>query len=252
MISMFRYAFQWLRSLLFVTQMYVMMAVIGIGMIPWVYWHPDGAFHVVRLYCKYIRWTARWMIGLDSQVRGPVPTGEVLVAAKHQSFFDVILLVSVLPRPKFIMKDSIRYMPILGFYGRKVHCVAVKRGQRATAIRKMVEGVMSGKTRAGQLIIYPQGTRVGAGDKHPYKVGTAALYEAMGSECVLAATNVGVFWPRMGVYRKPGLAVAEFLTPPVSHGLDRDSFMREIEDRIEGASDALMDEGRDSIPAAFR
>jgi 1-acyl-sn-glycerol-3-phosphate acyltransferase len=32
-------------------------------------------------------------------VRGTPPTGEVVVAAKHQSFFDIILIYSAMPRP---------------------------------------------------------------------------------------------------------------------------------------------------------
>jgi len=52
---------------------------------------------------------------------------------------------------------------------------------------------------------------------------------------------VGVFWPRTGIYRKPGLAVVEFL-PPIAPGLGRDAFMDQLESNIEGRSNALMRE----------
>ena len=38
---------------------------------------------------------------------------------------------------------------------------------------------------------------------HPDKGGTAALYAETGQPCVPAATNVGLFWPRSGLLRKP-------------------------------------------------
>lgn len=56
-----------------------------------------------------------------------------------------------------------------------------------------------------------------------------------------AATNVGVFWPRHGIYRKPGLAVVEFLTP-IKSGLPTQEFMAELKDVVETASDRLMAE----------
>jgi 1-acyl-sn-glycerol-3-phosphate acyltransferase len=52
---------------------------------------------------------------------------------------------------------------------------------------------------------------------------------------VPAATNVGVFWPRTGIYRKPGLAVVEFL-PRIEQGLSQDAFMAELEQVSKTAS----------------
>jgi 1-acyl-sn-glycerol-3-phosphate acyltransferase len=65
------------------------------------------------------------------------------------------------------------------------------------------------------------------------------LYHDTGQACVPAATNVGQFWPRTGILRKPGLAVVEFL-PPIAPGLDNQTFMEKIETQIEDASDRLM------------
>lgn len=232
---------QYLRSLLFVGQMYLMMAVLAVYFTPWAIVDRRGASAGIRSYCRYVRWSAAWMIGLKSEIRGVVPDGEVLIASKHQSFFDIILICSVCPRPKFIMKAGLKRAPILGWYAQRIGCVAVERGKRREAMRQMMQGVEDGRTEPGQLIIYPQGTRVAPGAHLPYKVGVAVLYEETGQACVPAATNVGVFWPRTGIARKPGLAVVEFL-PEVAPGLSNEAFMAEIETRIESASDRLMAE----------
>jgi 1-acyl-sn-glycerol-3-phosphate acyltransferase len=163
----------------------------------------------------------------------------VLIAAKHQSFFDIILIVSALPRPKFIMKKELLWAPIVGWYATRIGCVPVDRGRRGEAMKKMVADVRSGLAQPGQLIIYPQGTRVAAGARKPYKVGVGVLYAQIGQDCVPAATNVGVFWPRHGLLRKPGLAVVEFL-PRIPAGLSVEQFMTRIEPEVEGASDRLM------------
>ena len=68
---------------------------------------------------------------------------------------------------------------------------------------------------------------------------TGLLYEQLGQTCVPAATNVGVFWPKRGILRRPGLAVMEFL-PPIAPGLAVPDFMARIEAEVETASSRLM------------
>ncbi len=238
---------QWLRSLAFNAQMYLVMLPIGLAFAPWALVSRRGAMAACHAYCRWVRWTARWMIGLRTEVRGTPPTGEVIVAAKHQSFLDIILIYSAVPAGKFIMKKELVWAPLLGQYALRIGCIPVDRGKRGAAIRKMVADVQAGRSLPGQLIIFPQGTRVAPGVKAPYKIGTAALYAESGQDCVPVATNVGVFWRRRGVMRHPGLAVVEFL-PPIPAGLPAETFMQHLEAAIETRSDALMDEARPTLP----
>ncbi|SPJ23523.1 1-acyl-sn-glycerol-3-phosphate acyltransferase [Palleronia abyssalis] len=232
---------QYLRSLIFTVQMYAAMALMGLWWLPIAMRQDDGAHRAVRSYCRYVRWSAAWMIGLKSEVRGTVAEGEVMIAAKHQSFFDIIMLCSVLPAPKFIMKKELTRAPVLGWFALKMGCVPVDRGKKGQAIAKMMADVQKGRTRAGQLIIYPQGTRVAPGVKLPYKTGTAVLYGQLDQTCVPVAVNVGVFWPRMGIAKKPGLAVIEFLKP-IPPGLTKHEFVEQLSTAVEGRSNELMTE----------
>src|SRR6056297_4344256 len=235
------YVLQWLRSLVFVVQMYLAMAVLGIVFLPWALLSPRGARTACKTFCRWVRWSARWMVGLRTEVRGTPPSDEVLIAAKHQSFLDIILICGAVPAGKFIMKRELMWAPVIGQYGLKIGCVPVDRGKRSQAIKQMVADVARGRQDPGQLIIYPQGTRIAPGVKAPYKVGTGVLYDELGQDCVPVATNVGVFWPRKGILRKPGLAVVEFL-PRIREGLDRKAFMKQLEAEVETASNRLMKE----------
>lgn len=232
---------QWLRSLLFIILMYLAMPVLAVLYLPWALFSSRGALAACHMYCRWVMWLLPKLTGLHTEVRGTPPTGEVMIAAKHQSFLDIMMIYHAVPRGRFIMKRELMYAPILGQYALRIGCVPVDRGKRGAAIRKMLDDVESGRLEGGQLIIYPQGTRVAPGVAHPYKVGTGALYEQLGQPCVPVATNVGVFWPRHGITRKPGLAVVEIL-PEIAPGLDKKAFMQELETRIETASDALMAE----------
>ncbi|MDT8327584.1 MAG: lysophospholipid acyltransferase family protein [Roseovarius sp.] len=236
-----RYAVQWLRSLVFVGQMYLMLPVIGLLYMPGAILSRAGAVRGCKAYCNWVRWTARWMVGLRTEVRGTPPEGQVLIASKHQSFLDILLIYSELPAGRFIMKREILWTPVIGLYGMRIGCVSVDRGKPGAAIKKMVADVARGAQKPGQLVIYAQGTRVAPGVKAPYKIGVGVLYEQMGVTCVPAATNVGVFWPKRGIYRKPGVAVVEFLEP-IEAGLGKEAFMARLEEEVETASDALLQE----------
>lgn len=239
---------QWLRSLLFIGQMYLAMALLALVYVIPALISRHGAYAGVHTYCRWVRISARWMVGLKTEIRGEVPTDEVLIASKHQSFLDIILLCSVLPRPKFIMKKELVWAPILGWFALRMGCVPVDRGKRGAAIARMLDDVAKGHALPGQLIIYPQGTRVAPGVPLPYKVGSAVLYKELGQDCVPAATNVGVFWPRHGIYRRPGLAVLEFL-PRIPAGLDQKPFMARLEKEVETASNTLMAEAGFQVEA---
>jgi 1-acyl-sn-glycerol-3-phosphate acyltransferase len=221
--------------------MYVAMLVIGIIFFAWAVFSSKGAFAACKTYCYWVRWTAGWMIGVKFDVRGTAPAEEVLIAAKHHSFLDIMMIFMSVPAGKFIMKRELMWAPIIGQYALRLGCVPVNRGKRGLAIKRMIADVESGAKNPGQLIIYSQGTRVAPGAKKPYKVGSYALYSQLGQPCVPVATNCGVFWPRHGVYRAPGTAVVEFLEP-IQPGMEQRAFMSKLETEVEARSDALMRE----------
>lgn len=230
-----------IASLVFVVQIYLAMLVLGLLFAPYAALTREGAYKACRLYCAWVFWSARWMVGIRTEIRGTVPTGEVVVAAKHQSFLDILMIFYVLPRPKFIMKRELLWTPVIGMYARRLGCVPIDRGKRGAAIQKMVDDVRAGRQDPGQLVIYPQGTRVPPGVSKPYKKGAAILYQQLGQPCIPAATNVGLLWPRRGIVKKPGLAVVEFLAP-IAPGLAPEAFTARLETEVEARSDALMEE----------
>lgn len=230
-----------LRSLLFDAAMYALLLVVGVFGAPMAIWSRDGAHAVVRVFCGGALWLLHRICGLRTEVRGPVPQDAVLVCSKHQSFLDILILARHLPRAQFVMKRELRWAPVIGFYAMRIGSTPVARGRRAAAMKALVAGAARGGQDPGQLVIYPQGTRVLPGARPPYKVGAGALYERMGRTCVPAATNAGVFWSRRSRVRRPGTAVVEFL-PPIPPGLPIPEFMARMQGTVEAASDQLMRE----------
>lgn len=232
---------RWALSLIFTIQMYLSMAIMAVAFAPWALFSQEGARIGARLYARWVMLTAKILCGLRTEIRGPVPQGGVLVAAKHQSFFDILILFGTLPRPRFIMKKELIYTPFLGQYALRIGCIPVDRGKRGAAIIRMRDAAAKGTIDPGQLVIYPQGTRVAPGAKKPYKVGTGVIYDQLRQPCIPVATNVGLFWPRRSLLRKPGLVILEFL-PEIPPELAVPDFMRRIEQIIETNSNRLMQE----------
>ncbi len=231
---------QYILSILFILLMYISMVIFALlGAIPALI-SRDATYWVIRNYCGTVIWLAHVICGLKVEQRGMIPSGNVVVASKHQSFFDVILHAYYLPNVNYVMKQELTRVPIIGFYGRRIGTAPVKRGEKSRAVSQMMSGVNKhdGDT---QLVIYPQGTRVAPGKSMPYKVGAAVICQRMGRPCVMAATNVGNFWPKHSLLRKRGTAVLEYLDT-VPADLELSDFVNYMEDAIETASDALSKE----------
>ncbi|QHQ37501.1 1-acyl-sn-glycerol-3-phosphate acyltransferase [Algicella marina] len=229
------------RSILFDFLMFALVPIIGILGLPIALYSRGGTYWVMRQYARTVLFLLRVLCGLSVEVRGTPPQGNVMIAAKHQSFLDVMVLFLNVPRARFIMKQELRWVPVFGFYTMRIGSTPVSRGKKGKAVSAMTRDVESKKGEAGQLIIYPEGTRTLPGAPPAYKVGAGVIYTRLGQECCLVATNVGAFWPRRGWRRRPGVAVVEFLeTIPV--GLELHDFMDTMQTGIETASNRLLQE----------
>lgn len=238
-----------IRSVIFDALMYALMLVMGIACAPMALWSRGGAYAAIKAYCAAVFWLLRVICGLRVEVRGEVPQGAVVVCSKHQSFLDIMMLSRHLPEVQFVMKRELRWAPVLGLYALRIGSTPVARGRRGAGMKAMVAGAVREGGAVGQLVIYPQGTRVLPGARPPYKIGAGVLYERLGRDCVPAATNAGVFWARRSAYRHPGTAVLEFLEP-IPAGLPIEVFMTRMQAVVEENSDRLMREaGFDPGPA---
>jgi len=221
--------------------MYGLMGVLGILFLPAAIWSRAGAYWAIDVYLSLVFWGLRTFVGLKAEVRGTVPSGSVIVASKHQSFLDVLILVRALHHPKFVMKRSLMWVPILGIYALRIGSSPVTRGKGHASVDELMAEVEKRKSLDGPLVIYPQGSRIVPGVAAPYKVGAYHIYRSHNIPCVPAAVNTGHFWPRISLWRYPGTAVIQFLEPIVP-GLEADDFLTALHDQIEPASDDLSAE----------
>jgi 1-acyl-sn-glycerol-3-phosphate acyltransferase len=214
-----------------------------------------GAAVMTPLLLAPRRWTLRamawWSVvviamlrvicGVKVEFRGlqHLPTGRALVAAKHQCMFDTMGPLTVFPDACYVMKRELLKIPFYGWYSAKAGMLGLDRQGGAGALRGLLADAKARLAEPRQLVIFPEGSRMPAGSKGPYQPGVAGLYRELGLPCTPMATNSGAHWPPHGILRRPGLIVYEFLEP-IPPGLHRAAFMRELEARIETASQRLL------------
>ncbi len=230
-----------LRSAAFNLVFYAMSVVIVIAATPCLVLPRRFTLYAMEAWSHLTLWLLRVIAGTHYEVRGELPRGGVLVASKHQSMWDTIVMTAILKDPAMVLKRELLWIPFYGWYAQKARMIAIDRGAAAAAIRRLVSQGKAAVAEGRPVVIFPEGTRSAPGSKLEYKPGVAALYRQLGVECVPAAVNSGLFWARRGFTRWPGTILLEFL-PPIPAGLDRKTFMAELETRIETATAKLVEE----------
>jgi 1-acyl-sn-glycerol-3-phosphate acyltransferase len=183
--------------------------------------------------------------GIDYEIRGreKIPSGPLIVAAKHQSAWETFALISLFDNPLFIVKRELEWIPIFGWLMIKGRMVPVDRSAGSQALNAMTARAKIELSEGRQLIIFPEGTRRPAGAEPRYKYGVAHLYAATGVPCLPIALNSGLFWPRRSILRFPGKVLVEILDP-IAPGLDKDAFYKRVQGEIETASARLIAESK--------
>ncbi|MEM7059927.1 MAG: lysophospholipid acyltransferase family protein [Pseudomonadota bacterium] len=235
--------------MIFLTLMYGLLVVMGLACAIPSWLSRKWAMYPIKGYCNAVIWMLRVIVGTKLEVRGDVPNEGCIVASKHQAFLDIILLTAILPQPSFVMKKSIKYIPVLNIYAERLGCIPIDRSAGASAMKLILAEAERTKSYGRQVILFPQGTRTLPNQERPYKFGVVRLYRQLERPIVLTALNSGWFWSKSGIRRNAGTTVVEFLgqIPP---GRTSDGLLDEIRDRIEAGSDALAEEAYQQLTHA--
>jgi 1-acyl-sn-glycerol-3-phosphate acyltransferase len=203
------------------------------------------AMAALKLWAKTSLVLLKAICGTGMEVRGleQLPKGPLLVAGKHQSFWETFAILPLLDDPCMVLKRELTLIPVFGWFALKFRMIAVEREQGPQALRRMMKRAKEEIAAGRQIVIMPEGTRRAPGDPPDYKPGAAALYGALDVPCVPFGLNAGLYWPRREFLRRPGTIILEFC-PAIPPGLPRPEFQRRLETAIEGSSNRLLEEAK--------
>jgi len=152
--------------------------------------------------------------------------GGVVVAANHESFCDILVLLATLPfQSRFLAKRSIFRVPFLGWSIAAAGFIPVDRGQRERAgsvLDRAARALASGRS----LVIFPEETRSAAGELLPFKKGAALLAARAGASLLpMGLAGTRAILPRGRLRMSAGhvaVSVGEPM-PPGSPGKARET-----------------------------
>jgi len=183
----------------------------------------------------YVIFIVRLFLNTKVEIKGleNIPKNEkYFVASAHQSMFETFALQAVLDYPVFILKKELLKIPIFGLYLKKIKSIEIVRDTTTKDNLNFFEKVASIiKNENRPLLIFPQGTRLKADEKLPFKKGVGRIYEALNISCIPIALNSGNVWPKEGIVKYPGKITISILEK-INPGLNKDEFVKNLEEKI--------------------
>lgn len=230
----------WLRSTLFNVFLVLWTAIIGIVGIPFLLFSNTSACWVGKIWALVTIATLRSCCGIRYEIRGKehLPETPYIIASKHQSAWETIIFLSILPKPAYVLKRELLFLPIYGQCVARMGMIAIDRSKGTYALKSLLKQAHKLLEKKRPIVIFPEGTRTQPGETQKYQHGIAALYSQQMAPVVPVALNSGIYWPKHSYKKYPGVITIQFL-PPIYPGLTREVFMANLENAIETASRKL-------------
>nr|WP_246206441.1 lysophospholipid acyltransferase family protein [Propylenella binzhouense] len=238
------------RSIVFNVAFYITFVVEAVLFSPVLLLPERFGWPVVHVWAASSLWLHRVICGVSEEIRGRenIPSGALLVAAKHQSAWETLRLVGLFERPTFVLKRELLWIPLFGWYLWKFGQIPVDRGKRTKALAAMTEGARKAVAEGRQIIIFPEGTRRPPLAPPAYRYGVVHLYRSLGVPCLPVALNSGLFWPRRSMVHRKGTITLACL-PAIPPGLESDVFGRTLKERLETETRMLVQGALDRDPS---
>ena len=161
------------------------------------------------------------------------------IASSHQSMFETFYLQTLFNSPIFILKKELLFIPLFGWYLKKIGSISIKRNKISKGNLDFYENISQAISITNRpIIIFPQGTRVLPHERPPFKKGASKIYEKLKISCQPIAINSGYVWPKTGINQSHKSITISILKPISAH-LPKDEFLKILEDHIYSELDLL-------------
>lgn len=228
-------ALQLLGSLFFTaflfawTFLYAIFFVLACSVLPF-----PRRFPLARVWAATLLAMLKWSCGLDYRVEGaPLPAGCHVALWKHSSSWETIAMMVLFPRQVWVLKRELIWIPVVGIGVRQMHAIAIDRKAGHSAVAQVIE---QGKDRLAEgdwVMIFPEGTRMSAGETRRYGVSGTLLAAETGRLIVPVAHNAGHYWPRRGLMKRPGTVRVVIGAPVTAAGREARAVNEEIQAWVE-------------------
>lgn len=191
-----------------------------------------------------------WFCGVKVIAKGLEnvdPTVPRIYMTNHQSYLDVFGLLSVLPVDfKFLMKQELMRIPLLGFSMKRAGYIGIEREDPRKAVESMRAAAQ--RIRAGaSVLIFPEGTRSEDGSLQAFKRGGFNLAIRAGCEIVpIGIGGSGRLLPK-GSFRVRQGTFAITVGRPIPAARYRKKTIDLLMEEVRAAIERLKDESEELL-----
>ncbi len=195
----------------------------------------------------FARVWSRWVLvglplcGVRYKITGRehlTPDRAMLIASMHQSAFDTLLWFDLVPECRYVVKMELIKLPLFGRLARFSGQIGVDRHGGAATMRGLLRDGGAALADGKHLVIFPEGTRVAAGQVGPLQPGIAALARKSGLPVIPVTTDSGWCWGKGMFGKRPG-TIHVVIHPAIEAGLDRDALMARLQTIFESGLEEL-------------
>ncbi|MDZ4276240.1 MAG: lysophospholipid acyltransferase family protein [Erythrobacter sp.] len=187
---------------------------------------------VVAKWGGWHLWCVEHVLGIEVVIDGEIPDMPVLIAVKHESFFEAIDTPRLFTHPAVFAKQELFSIPGWGYSALTYGLIPVARDKGAKTLREMLAVAKQRVAEGRPLVIFPEGTRVEQGTRPGLQAGFAGLYKLLRLPVVPIAVDSGAAYHH--VVKRPG-RITYKVGETIPAGLPRD----EVEARVHDAINAL-------------
>jgi 1-acyl-sn-glycerol-3-phosphate acyltransferase len=196
-----------LRALAFNAYFFGVTTIFSVGGVLFRVVAPSRILAHAQRWTRTVIWGARMICGIRVVITGRenLPHGgPALLASQHQSAFDTLVWLSLLPAPTYVVKQELTRIPFFGPLLVPAGMIPVNRRGGATALRGLLQATRKARQAGRQIIIFPEGTRVAPGTRVKLQPGIAAIASHLDLPVTPVATDSGLRWGRRAFFKYPG------------------------------------------------
>lgn len=205
-----------IRSLIFTTLFFLTTLVLSLTVVLLAPFSFAARLQIGVVWAHVNLWLLKHICGLAYVVEGAehIPAENGIALLKHSSTFETLVLFLLFPLPCIVLKRELMWIPFLGWALALIKPIAINRRAHRSAVRQVVH---TGRSRLAEglwVVIFPEGTRMPAGETRRYGISGALLANETGRPVTPVAHNAGDFWPRRGLRKHPGV-IRVVVGPPI-------------------------------------
>lgn len=202
---------------------------------------PQGANKVGRAWARLLLWSLKNIVGLKYEVHGAenIPQNPAIICSKHQSGWETLALQEIFPLQVYVAKKELFMIPFFGWGLKIAKTIGIDRKAGAQATAQLLQQGLARKKEGFWITIFPEGTRIPAGQRGKYKLGAAKMAKMFEMDLVPVALNSGEFWAKNAFLKRAG-TITVVIGKPIPHTAgDERELMKLCENWIEEQQDKI-------------